>query len=302
MTQTLKQIQDDLDFVGTMNSADIFPDFKEKLVLQEDKSLGFIHNTPDAGYPTYQEKGNFKGEMNLSNKGLFGKGNVTYKWASIDADKITFKPDQLLTSAKNFDVSEVREATVSVPQVTGYDVSIDWKPYQDSMFIQSLEKPFEMFKEPGYTLENLLILTPDGIKGRGTFTSDRGILDAKLISFEAFAAQSDTSNLQIKASGVDHLALDTKNVYAKLDFDEQMGYVKANKEDIITTRTAVVVVFYNGTILGGKISQLSPDSSSRMVLPYCRKFNPRGVLTIFESHSKKSFSVKKNLLSFAALV
>ncbi len=230
-----QQIQNDLDFVGTMKSADIFPDFKEKLLLQEDKSLGFTHHTPEGGYPSYAKKGNFIGEMNLSNKGLFGKGNVTYKWASIDADKITFKPKQLLTSAKNLDVSEVREATVSVPQVKGYDVSIDWKPYKDSMYIQSLEKPFELFKEEGYTLENLLILTPDGIKGRGVFNSNRGILTANLISFEAFTAQSDTSDLQIKASGVDHLALDTKNVYAKLDFDKQMGYVKANKENIVTT-------------------------------------------------------------------
>ncbi len=230
-----KQIQNDLDFTGTMKSASIFPDFKEKLVLQEDQSLGFIHNTPETGYPAYQQKGNFKGEMNLSNKGLFGKGKVSYKWASIDADKITFKPNQLLTSAKNFEVSEVRSDEVSVPQVKGYDVSIDWKPYKDSMYIQSLEKPFELFQKPGYTLENLLILTPDGIKGRGTFNSNRGILNAHLISFEAFSAQSDTADLQIKASGVDHLALDTKNVYAKLDFDKQMGYVKANKEDIITT-------------------------------------------------------------------
>ena len=230
-----KEIQNDLDFTGTMKSADIFPDFEEKLLLQEDQSLGFLHQTPDSGYTTYNKKGKFKGEISLSNKGLFGKGNLTYKWASIDADKITFKPYQLLTSAKNLDVSEDRSGQVKVPQVKGYDVSIDWKPYKDSMYIQSLEKPFEMFKEEGYTLENLLILTPDGIKGRGVFNSDRGVLTADLISFEAFSAESDTSDLQIKASGVEHLALDTKNVFAKLDFDEQMGYVKANKEDIITT-------------------------------------------------------------------
>ncbi len=230
-----KEIQDDLDFTGTMHSADIFPVFEEKLVLQEDKSLGFTHETPENGYASYTGKGNFKGETNLSNKGLFGKGVVTYQWASIDAEEITFKPDQLLTSAKQFDVSEDRTGSVSVPQVKGLDVSVDWKPYKDSMYIRSLEHRFEMFKEEGYTLEDLLILTPDGIKGRGVFTSNRGILTANLISFEAFAAQSDTANLQIIATGTDHLALDTKNVNAKLDFDKQMGFVKANKEDIITT-------------------------------------------------------------------
>ena len=230
-----KQIQNDLDFTGVLKSNKIFPVFKEKLILQEDNSLGFTHKTPEDGYANYEGKGNFKGEMNLSNKGLFGKGKVTYKWASVNSDKITFKPKQLLTSAKNFDVNEDRSGTVKIPQVIGYDVSIDWKPYKDSMYIQSKEKPFELFKEKGYTLENLLILTPDGIKGRGVFNSNRGVLTADLISFEAFSAQSDTSNLQIKASGVEHLALDTKNVYAKLDFDKQIGHVKANKEDIITT-------------------------------------------------------------------
>ncbi len=230
-----KEIQDDIDFKGTLRSAFIFPDIEETLLLQEDKSLGFVHNSPAEGYPLYQSKGHFTGEMSLSNKGLFGKGNVTYKWASVDAEEITFKPQQLLTSAQNFDVSEDRNGSVKVPEVKGYDVAINWKPYLDSMYIQSEEKPFEMFQEPGYTLENLLILTPDGIKGRGTFNSNRGVLSANLISFGAFSAESDTADLQIKASGVDHLALDTKNVFAKLDFDAQIGYVKANKENTVTT-------------------------------------------------------------------
>lgn len=230
-----KQIQKDISFMGTMVSANIFPDFKEEIVLQTDQSLGFTTQTPPEGFPAYTEKGRFTGDIHLSNKGFLGKGNITYKWVSIDSDDITLRPHQMLTSAQELNIQEVRSDAVQVPQVKGEAVDIEWKPYKDSMYLQAEAAPFQLFQQSGYTLANTLILTPDGLKGRGLFNSDKGIMNAHLFSFGAFSVESDTADLQIKASGVDHLALDTRNVFARLDFDAQMGYVKANRPDIITT-------------------------------------------------------------------
>lgn len=47
-----------LVFEGSMVSADIFPEWRQQLTVQRDYSLGFVTNTPDAGFAAYSGKGN----------------------------------------------------------------------------------------------------------------------------------------------------------------------------------------------------------------------------------------------------
>ena len=228
--------REDLTFKGKTVSAGIFPDFEETLLLrEEDESLGFVTQTPTEGYPTYQEKGNYKGEIDLSNKGFLGKGNISYLKANFDSENIIFKPLQLLATADQFDLEEDRSGAIEIPQAVGYDVSIDWKPYRDSMYVRSKEKAFELFKEGAHTLDGTLILTPGGLKAQGEFEWDKGRMAADMMSFGAFSVDADTSNVQIYAFGTNDLAFDTRDVKASLDFDEQIGRIKANSNTLSTT-------------------------------------------------------------------
>ena len=228
--------KEDINFKGKMVSAEIFPDYRETLVIRgEEESLGFVTETPEEGYPTYQGQGNYKGKIDLSNQGYLGQGTLRYLQASVNSEDIIFKPRQMLATADRFDLEEARNSDPEVPQAVGYDVSIDWKPYQDSMYIRTAEKPFELYKEPGYSLAGTAILTPGGLKGDGQFKWEKGALNSKLMSFGAFSVNADTSSLKIYAIGQDALAFDTRNVKTDLDFDEQMGEVKANKVDEVIT-------------------------------------------------------------------
>jgi hypothetical protein len=228
-------VKEDVLFKGTMKSAKIFPDFNEVLSIQDDLSLGFKTNTPPEGYPAYTGKGNFKGQILLSNKGYQGKGTVTYIGATINSEDIIFKPKQMLASARKFDLEEDRKSSVQVPQVKGEDVNIDWRPYRDSMYITTKEKPFAMFKANDHSLNGTIILTPRGVRGRGLFDWTKGAMTSKLFSFGAYSTESDTMNLQIKVVGASDLAFDTKNISGKADFDEQIGRFKANSDKISTT-------------------------------------------------------------------
>ncbi len=227
--------KEDLKFDGKMISANIFPEFKETIVLQEDESFGFVTKTPEKGFPTYSDKGKYKGDIELNNNGLLGKGDISYLGATITSEDIIFKPKQMLATADRFDLEEDRESEVEVPQAKGLDVSIDWKPYQDSMYIRTKEKAFDIFKNDDATLEGTLILTPDGLKGRGLLDWEKGSLISDLISFKAFSALSDTSTVRVKTIGFDDLALDTRNVNADLNFDDQIGKVIANSDSTVTT-------------------------------------------------------------------
>ena len=228
--------KEDLQFKGTMVSANIFPDFKEAVVLrEEDSSLGFVSQTPPEGYPCYSEKGNYTGAIDLSNNGFRGKGSLKYLTASLASEDILFRPKQMTATADRFDLQEDRNSAVPFPQAVGYDVSIDWLPYKDSMYIYTKEKPFELFKANDHTVKGTLILTPGGLKATGEFNWEKGILTSRLMSFGANSVRADTANLQIKAFGANEFAFDTRNVNTNLDFDEFIGRITANSDELSTT-------------------------------------------------------------------
>ncbi len=225
----------DLEFDGEMVSAGIFPVFREKLMLQEDTSLGFITSTPAEGFPTYQGKGNFKGEISLSNKGFLGSGTLSYLGAVVNSEDLVFKPRQLTGSAREFNLAETRTAQLEVPKAHGVDVQIDWQPYLDSMYVTSKEAPFELFQEGLHTLKGTLILTPGGLKARGLFDWDKATMSSDLFSFGHFSTHADTTDLKIKAFNTDELALTTSGLKGDVDFVEQKGTFKANQEFLTTT-------------------------------------------------------------------
>ncbi len=224
----------DLNFKGSMYSFDIFPIYKETLLLQKDSSLGFITKTPALGYPIYKGKGNYTNQISLDRNGYLGSGVLKYLNADIKSEDFIFKPKQLLASAKDFFNKEDRSEKLSLPQVHGTDVKIDWHVYEDSMYVTTKEKSFDMYKENNHTLKGLIILTPSGVKGNGEFDWDKGIMNSKLFSFKAFGLLSDTSSLKIKTTKEKELALLTDNVNSSIDFDKQLGIFKANSDKTST--------------------------------------------------------------------
>ncbi|MEO1625764.1 MAG: hypothetical protein AAFV25_11455, partial [Bacteroidota bacterium] len=225
----------DLKFKGRLASGGIFPDIREPLQLQEDQSLGFATDTPEEGLASYGGKGTFEGTVRLNNEGLRGSGKLQYLWAEIESEDFTFRPTQMLTAAQQFHLSESKADGIEVPKVEGQAVDIDWQPLVDSMYIQAREGAFQLFDQPGYSVSDLLILTPGGLKAKGTFNWAHGTVKGPLMSIGTFSVFSDTCDLQVKVKGLDHLALNTENVYTRLDFDKLMGTVAANEDTTSTT-------------------------------------------------------------------
>ncbi len=224
----------DVHFKGEMYTSDIFPVFDETLVIKEDTSLGFYTKTPSDGSPIYLAKGQFNGGMDLSNKGFKGGGTLNYLGATLDSDDIVFRPKQLTGSAERFDMEEDRDSEIEVPQVRGFNIEMDWRPYKDSMYITSKDSPFELFKEGNHKLDGTLILTPGGLMGLGLFDWDQASMTSQQFKFGAFSANSDTTDLKIKAFDADAIALSTSNLNGSVDFDEQIGRFKANAEFLTT--------------------------------------------------------------------
>ena len=230
-----------LAFKGTLYSWDIMSPFGETVVLQKDTSLGFITETNSDGNSLYKNKGNFAGKISLNNKGFFGDGTLKYLGAVVKSDDIVFKPKETLASSKNFDMKEDR--TKNTPEVNSSNVQIHWKPYKDSLYVTVDTSVFNIFKEHNHTLKNTIVVTPEGVKGKGVFDWDKGTLQSKLFSFGAHSVEADTMNMSIrtldKAIAGNQLAFDTKNIAGKIDFDKQKGHFKANSENLETAMPSV---------------------------------------------------------------
>ena len=72
-----------IHFDGTFDSGGIFPTFPETLHVQEDESLGFIHQIPAEGYNLYGKEAKTYEEIRLSNKGIRGYGQIDFLTTTI---------------------------------------------------------------------------------------------------------------------------------------------------------------------------------------------------------------------------
>lgn len=223
-----------IKFDGQLVSADIFPNFREILRIQhEDLSLGFTTQTPPEGYPLYGGKGTYNKSIKLGNTGLTGDGTVSYLGATINSKDILFKPNQLTATSDFFDVKE-QISPVEFPNIHGEDVTVNWIPYKDSMYVQSKIKPFEIFND-GYKLDGQLIMTPGGVYGDGKFEWNKDTLLSTSMRFNTFSLDADKSDLKISAQDTEEkLAFSTVNVKSNIDFEKKIGKFKSNSNAINT--------------------------------------------------------------------
>ncbi|MEL6659912.1 MAG: hypothetical protein AAFP77_17505 [Bacteroidota bacterium] len=226
----------DVKFEGVLRSNGMFPDIEETAVIQEDQSLGFTTETPTEGHPAYDGKGTYTGELNLSNSGFMGKGKLEYIQAEVNAEDFVFMPTRATASADAFDLEEVRDGDVPVPEVHGEAVDLEWRPYSDSLLVKSTEDaPFQLFRADDHRLEGSLVLTPNGLKGAGKLAWSLAEANSNIFSFGANSADADTMQIRINALEVnDRLALETNNVNGLMDFDDAVGHFEANTESVVT--------------------------------------------------------------------
>ncbi len=230
-----------IGFDGTMYTNGIFPDFKERLkIQQDDQSLGFTHKTPPGGMSIYTRdggnRGTYSNDIRLNSNGLWGSGKISFLNSTFQSDKINFMPDYAKAQANTFRI-EGQPSGIQFPAVEANDVFVDWAPYQDSMYIRSDDKPFNFFNNEKQ-LNGNLVLTPNGLYGSGKLDWADAEMTADKLLFGFNGVKSDTANLNIKTlnEGIAEgkLAFNTENVKADLNFSTQRGTFQSNSEDIDT--------------------------------------------------------------------
>ena len=216
-----------LEFEGDFVSAGIFPDFDEKLTVQEDFSLGFKRETPADGYPIYDGKGTYYENIQLSHEGLRGKGQLDYLAATTKSEDFLFMPDSMNTIATEF-AMEKTSGDPEYPQLQGQGVKIHWEPYKDDFYADQGEGPFSMYDGQA-TLYGGVNLRPDGLEGHGKMAFSESELMSNKFDFQMEDFKADTADFILAGAGEGvSNAFSTKNVSANIDFASRTGEFKAN--------------------------------------------------------------------------
>ncbi len=216
---------DSMKFTGALVSGGIFPDIAEPLQVRPDFSLGFRHKT--SGLPMYEGKGGYQGTIDLSNRGLRGKGNIDYVTSHTMSDSLVFYLDSTNGNANQHRVDEQLAGT-EFPPASVDEAYLHWEPYQDQMFIHTRKNPISIFRET--ELVGNSKITPYGMFGTGVFKFNRADITSKLFAFKHHEVNADTSDLRIYdiSEGNDNIAFTTDNYNSHVDFKTRVGHFVAN--------------------------------------------------------------------------
>ncbi len=217
---------DSMKFTGALISGGIFPDIAEPLKVQSDFSLGFVHNT--TGLPMYGTKGGYQGRISLSNRGLRGKGNIDYITSHTYSDSLVFYLDST-NGAANRHIVDEQQAGTEFPPASVEEAYLHWEPYEDQMFIHTLQEPMDIFKETELTGNSKI--TPNGMFGTGIVKFNRADISSRLFQFKHHELLADTADLRIyDISGGKDVAFSTDNYNSHIDFKTRKGRFLANGE------------------------------------------------------------------------
>lgn len=217
-----------MGYEGRLISADIFPVIEQKLVLQPDNSLGFVHQTPEEGLPLFKGKGVYKNEISLNNQGLRGDGEMTYLTSNTSSDDFIFFPDSTNAVTTRIHINKQISA-VQYPEVRADKVYMHWMPYLDEMHLSTLEEPMVMYENKAKHTGTILY-TPKEMNGGGTMAYYKSKLSSGFFDYNADRFSADTADFTLASVNADKIALSTTNLNAKVDFNAMKSEFKSNDE------------------------------------------------------------------------
>lgn len=210
-----------LKFKGNFHSADIFPPFEETLKLRDDRSMGFVKNTPEDGYPLYEGKGKYFNTIDMSNRGLKGKGRLTYLTADMSTDDILFFPDSTSIHTNEFKIKQ-KTTGIEYPRVHSKGVNVKWYPHEDYMNINKTGSDFVMFDEE-YQLNGNMTLKPSGLTANGTLDMSKAVLESNRYTFKSRQFDADTADLTLRTLDKKDIAFTADKLDTRINLDYQRG-------------------------------------------------------------------------------
>ncbi|NOY49284.1 MAG: hypothetical protein GXO88_01760 [Chlorobi bacterium] len=214
---------DGLAFDGTLTSAGIFDPLSEPLIVMPDYSLGFVHTSPDKGYPVYDNKGVFINKIKLGNMGFKGSGELRYLTSEMISDNFVFYPDSLITIGRQF-IAKANKKQYDFPDAQVDTVDVYWAVDTNIMTLNTIEKPFILYNNSNF--KGTLSLSPEKMQGRGSFYFDQSEVISSDINFMYSKLTADSAIFNLRDQEGKNLIFKSSGYFATIDFENQKGLFK----------------------------------------------------------------------------
>ncbi len=225
---------------GMMFTGDIIPTFQDTLEVQNDYSLGFIHQTPDGGFPLFKGKGTLSSENNnmnsfirLSNNGLEANGVAKWNNTTITTKDFTLYPDSLTTLADEIEISEFinTETYAEFPVVKGKLVSTSWDAVNDVIRYKTTGIAVDMYNEKVQFSGNFEY-RPKSLTGKGRAKIQEGTVSSEDFEFNKNSFLSEKADIKINEKNSDTKDVIIKNMKSFVDLkSDKAVFQKIENED-----------------------------------------------------------------------
>jgi len=218
-----------IGFEGSFISSGMFPEFREKLEIMGDNSLGFRHNVPTEGYQLYEGEGRFYDKLSMDKRGLRGSGTIDFLTTTMFSEDFIFYPDSVVATGKNFSMREEDYAGVIFPQANLEDFRMKWLPKKDSMYISNIEEPIQFYDETA-SLDGTAIISNSGVYGKGTILTRGSRSTSKEMTFEHDKFSARRAQFELESEIPDKPALSGDDVRLRFNLDENYALISPEIE------------------------------------------------------------------------
>lgn len=205
-----------ISFEGTFNSGGIFPTFPETLHVQEDRSLGFVHQIPSEGYNLYGTEAKTYEEIRLSNKGMRGYGQIDFLTTTIYSDDFIYYPDSVTTDGTGGVISPGTYNGASYPEAVIGTYDMYWLPLKDSMYLRTVGESFKFYNATA-ELTGEANITTNGVYGGGTMLTRGSKSISSELNFKELEYGARHAQFEVLTDDAEKPAMAGDDI--RLDFD-----------------------------------------------------------------------------------
>lgn len=219
---------EDLKLEGEFYGGNILKPRRQFMTIQENNSLGFNMIVPEEGIDVYGDKGLMYDNLNMSNKGLIGKGLLKHLSSETRSEEFRFFPDSMIAHASEFKINQ--DPNGIFPVLKSRDVEIKWLVREDQWLASNTrDKNFDMFGN-GTQLNGSLTMTPQRLYGRGVIDMSDSRVTSNMFNFASTAIRADTADYTLKSRTTSGYSFIAENANTDINFAEGMARFRLNTD------------------------------------------------------------------------
>ena len=221
--------ESNIKFPGIFDSGEIFPRFEDTLMVQGDKSLGFVHDIPSEGYNLYGTSAKTYKKITLNNQGIRGVGRIDYLNATLFSDEFIYYMDSVTALGSSGFIRPGLLNGVSFPDAEFDRFSFKWLPKKNRMYLRTIDKPFDIYNNTAQLVGEINI-TDLGIFGSGEILTQESRTKSNQFSFKELSYSARNAYFEIFSDNPDKPAMEGDDI--KLRFDLEKNIAILNPEQI----------------------------------------------------------------------